>query len=114
MSKELRTAERVQVDLRARWEANFDEREGSVADISTGGCFILTGGEVSPLELTRVEIELPSGSWIRLWGQIVYAVEDMGFAVRFAGVGDMEMEMLKNFIDYARESNNVLCPAAAR
>ena len=112
MSKELRTAERVQVDLRARWEANFDDREGSVADISTGGCFILTGGEVTPLELTRVAIELPTGGWIRLRGQIVYTVEEIGFAIRFAGAGDTEMGMLKNLIDYARESNNVLCLAS--
>ena len=99
-----RKAERVQVDLKARWEANFEQQTGNVSDISTTGCFILTAGDVSPMELTSIEIQLPTGRWIRLWGQVIYTAEEIGFAVRFAGVGDTEMEMLKNFIDYARKA----------
>jgi hypothetical protein len=98
MSREQRTAERVQVNLRARWEANFDQREGQVSDISTGGCFVLTAGEVSPMELIELEIELPTGRWLRLWGQVMYYAEEIGFGLRFTGVGDKELELLTSLI----------------
>lgn len=102
MSRNQRTAERVQVNLRARWEANFDEREGEVSDISTGGCFVLTAGEVSPMELIELEIELPTGRWLRLWGQVMYYAEEIGFGLRFTGVGEPEQTLLTYLIDHAR------------
>lgn len=43
---------------------------------------MLTGGEVSARELIR--LELARGEEITLlWGQVVYSVHEMGFAVRF-------------------------------
>ena len=105
MSRNQRTAERVQVNLRARWDANFDRREGSVSDISTGGCFVLTAGEVTPMELIELEIELPTGRWLRLWGQVMYYAEEIGFGLRFTGVGDAELAHITYLIKYARDSH---------
>lgn len=105
MTDKLRSAERVLVNLHARWDGNFDQREGTITDISTGGCFVLTAGEVSPMELVEVEIELPTeGRWVRLWGQVMYFVEEIGFGLRFAGINDEQLALLKRVIEQARDN----------
>ena len=99
---ERRIAERVRVHLNARWEGVLARREGVISDISATGCFILTSDEVEAGELVRLEIETPSEGWIYLWGEVVYLIEEMGFALRFTGAGESEQTMLALLIDYYR------------
>lgn len=77
-----RTSERIRLNLGARWESLGNQGRGSVADLSLMGCFILTAGEVSPGELIRLEILFPN-EVASLWGEVVYNVAEMGFALRF-------------------------------
>ena len=93
------------VNLNVRWDGNFDQREGTVTDISTGGCFVLTAGEVSPMELIEIEIEFPTeGGRVRLWGQVMYFIEEIGFGLRFAGINDEQFALLKRVIERARDN----------
>ena len=82
--KSRRTVERIRVSLNARWQGFFEQHEASVCDISVGGCFVLSEGEVSTMELIQIEIQLPTGDWVCLWGQVVYCCEEIGFGLRFA------------------------------
>ena len=102
MTKERREKERVRADLEAQWEGVLARRDGRVVDISAGGCFILTDDEVREEELIRLEINLPTDRRIYLWGEVVYKVEEMGFALRFTGTEPAEQEMLKLLLDYLR------------
>jgi hypothetical protein len=97
-----RSAERVQVSLDARWEGVLAQCAGTVVDLSTTGCFILTSDLVAAEELIRLEVELPTGGVMYLWGQVVYKVSEMGFGIRFTGVSDAERQLLELLIDYAR------------
>ncbi len=105
MEEERRTAERFKVSLPARWEGVLDRHEGVVTDISTNGCFILSAGAVTKGELVRIEIQLPTEGWIYIWGEAVYQQEEIGFAVRFTGSGEQELEMLRLLIEYVREQS---------
>jgi hypothetical protein len=58
---------------------------------------------VKPKELIRVEIQLPTEGWLYLWGEVVYRIEEMGFALRFTGISDMEQAMLDLLLDFMRE-----------
>jgi hypothetical protein len=102
ITKERRKRERVRADLEAQWEGVLARRDGRVVDISASGCFILTDDEVRAEELIRLEIQLPTGRKIYLWGEVVYKVEEMGFALRFTGSDETELQMLAALIDYAR------------
>lgn len=102
MTRERRETERVRADLEAHWEGVLARRDGTVVDISSSGCFILTADDVKPEELIRLEIRLPTGRWIYLWGEVVYKIEEMGFALRFTGSDETELQMLGILIDYAR------------
>jgi hypothetical protein len=102
ITKERRENERVRADLEAHWEGVLARRDGRIVDISSSGCFILTTDEVREEELIRLEIQLPTGRRIYLWGEVVYKVEEMGFALRFTGSDETELQMLGMLIDYAR------------
>ena len=101
---ERRRAERVHTDLDARWEGVLAASRGSVVDLSCSGCFVLTNDDVQPRELIRLEIKMPTGRDIYLWGEVVYQIAEMGFALRFTGSDETEHRMLAACLDYLRES----------
>lgn len=96
--QERRAAERLRIDLNARWEALRTQGRGAVCDLSALGCFVLTTAEVNPGELIRLEVNFPQevGS---LWGQVVYVVAEMGFALRFAITDEAERDSLARLIE---------------
>jgi hypothetical protein len=96
--QERRAAERLRIDLHARWEALNTQGRGAVCDLSSLGCFVLTRAEVKPGELIRLEINFPEErTW--LWGQVVYAVAEMGFALRFAFGNETDRRVLSALIE---------------
>lgn len=96
--QERRTAERIRINLKARWEGLISQGRGAICDLSSAGCFVLTGGEVTVGELVRLEIQFPNQIAL-VWGRVVYAVAEMGFALRFAFSGDSEMRELEQAIE---------------
>jgi PilZ domain len=99
-----REARRFQVRLNARWEGVLAQRTGTIVDISSTGCFLLTSDEVTPKELIRIEIQLPTERWIYLWAEVVYQISEMGFALRFTGSTETEQAMLNLLLDNLDES----------
>jgi PilZ domain len=95
--QERRAAERLRIDLNARWEALRTQGRGAVSDLSSLGCFVLTSGEVKPGDLIRLEINFPEET-VSLWAQVVYAVAEIGFAARFAFGGEDERRFLEGMI----------------
>jgi hypothetical protein len=81
--RERRRARRYRVNLRARWEGRRAARDATVTDISEYGCFVLTDDLVDRRETVRLEIELPRGGRITVWGKVVYQAEEIGFALDF-------------------------------
>ena len=98
MQYDTRSAPRIRVNLPARWEGVLEQREATVTSLSINGCFLLSGGEVKPKELLRIEIDLPDGEPVYCWGEVVDEAYDIGFAVRFNVLEDAEHERLTNFI----------------
>ena len=100
--EEKRSTERVEVSLDARWEGVLAQCAGTVVDLSMTGCFILTSDLAAHDELIRLEVELPTGGVVYLWGEVVYKISEMGFGVRFTGVSGADRTMLELLLDYAR------------
>jgi hypothetical protein len=95
---ERRQHERVEANLDALWEGVLIRHTGTVVDISATGCFILTQDDVKPKELVRLEVVLPDGRRIYLWGEVVYQIPEMGFAVQYTGTDESEHELLEEFL----------------
>ena len=80
---ERRRHERVNIYLKARWEGLLGRYEGTLSDISAGGCFILSESQTTLRELIRLEIELHTGEWVKVWGEVTNQFEGVGFGVRY-------------------------------
>ena len=94
MKKERRQAERVKVDLRASWEGSLTQLEGTIVDLSITGCFILSDDRVRVGELIRVAIQPLKQGPLYIWGEVIYQIPEMGFAVRFTGADDADLKRL--------------------
>ena len=96
--QERRAAERLRIDLKVRWEALRTQGRGAVCDLSSLGCFVLTSADVKPGDLIRIEIKFPQDIAL-LWGHVAYAVEEIGFALRFAFADDADRHSLSRLIE---------------
>ena len=74
------------------------EGRGAVSDLSSTGCFVLSGGEVTNSELIRLQIDFPRNVGL-VWGRVVYSVADVGFALRFRFGSDEERRALGRLLD---------------
>ena len=104
MSQERRKAPRAKVNLPARWEGVLSQQGGNVTDLSNTGCFVLSGGEVEPRELIRLEITFPDQSQIYPWAEVVEEASEIGFAVKFTSLEDDEASRLSKFVANALAS----------
>ena len=91
----------MRTNINVRWETLKSQGRGAVSDLSASGCFVLTGGEVVPHELARLDIML-SGEVMTLWGSVVYAISEMGFAVRFVVDSEADRQTIERIITKAR------------
>lgn len=92
--QERRSANRLRTNINVRWETLKTQGRGSVCDLSSSGCFVLSGGEVTRGELTRLDL-LVSDEMLTVWGTVVYAIAEMGFAVRFLFGGREEEDFMR-------------------
>ncbi len=82
MMEERRRAQRLRTNINVRWESLKTQGAGQVCDLSATGGFVLSGGEVNQGELLQMRL-IFEDEIVGLWGQVIYAVREMGFAVRF-------------------------------
>ena len=80
--EERRRAQRLRTNINVRWESLKTQGAGQVCDLSATGGFVLSGGEVNQGELLQMRL-IFEDEIVGLWGQVIYAVREMGFAVRF-------------------------------
>lgn len=100
---ERRKTKRAPVELPARWESASGAHTASVGNISVGGCYVESAGRVSTGDPIKVEIQLPTGRWIYLWGVVAHRITNHGFAIRFTVVEEKEREMLNLLMEYVSE-----------
>lgn len=94
-----REASRVPVSIDASWEGLMAQCGGLVVDLSEAGCFILTSDRVTAGETVWLEMRPLPGERVRVWGEVVYQVPEMGFALRFV---EQESGELSNYLGRLR------------
>jgi PilZ domain len=96
--QERRQAERFRTNLQSRWESLLAHGRGEVVDLSATGCFMLAAAQLKADDLVRLQIQFPD-HLLFLWGQVVYQIPEMGFAVRFVFSEENEALELRNLIE---------------
>ena len=95
-----RRYERVTLPLEARWEGLSGRHPARLSDLSLGGCFVESLGQVLVGESIQFDIQLPTGRWISLGGEVMYHQPNLGFGVRFKELPELEREMLASLVEY--------------
>jgi len=97
---ERRADERFKVSFRIQlMRADSPEVEGTVSDLSAGGCFVESDADVQEDDLVKLRFDLPGRGDLTVWGNVAFWIKDTGFGVRFSafsqgGARDKLMDLL--------------------
>ena len=106
---ERRKKSRIKINLQVSWEGARAQLRGSIVDLSTSGCFILSDDQVRVGELIRITIHTAQFGPLYIWGEVVYQISEMGFAARFTGADETDIKHLTLIVKsglYSLEENN--------
>ena len=103
MSNERRRSKRKRLLLEAKWESMSHRHEARVDDVSLGGCFVNTYGKVELHEPVNLEIQLPSGEWLPLRGEVASSQPGVGFGISFISLSEDETAALRELMLSAEE-----------
>jgi hypothetical protein len=97
--EERREEKRKEMTLDVRWEGGSGRHTARISDLSLGGCYLDTLGQVSVGEIVNLEIKLPSGEWLPLRGSVAFHHPGLGFSICFTFLTDEEQYHLSQLID---------------
>jgi len=86
---------RVPVFLDVIWEGAGGKSEARTSDLSLGGCFIDTIGQVAVGEMISFKLRPPSGEWIELQGEVTYELARFGFGVSFKDLSEESQKQVE-------------------
>jgi len=92
---------RLNVSLDAVWDEKHTAR---VTDLSTGGCYMDTVGEVQQGEIVGFRVLLPDDDWLYLEGEVRHHTPGAGFGVQFVDLNDEQQEKLDWVLRIAAEA----------
>jgi SAM-dependent methyltransferase len=98
MKDEKRASHRIATNLPVRWHGVSGSHEDRIEDLSRTGCFVNTKRAVDVGEMVNLSIQLPSGVWLPLRGEVVFFQQMTGFSVAFAIDDDKLREQLDELI----------------
>lgn len=93
-----RNEKRWDVCLDAVWDGKSGNHDARVTDLSEGGCYVDTLGDATVGEILRFKLQLPSGDWLDLIGQVAHETPPLGFGMKFVDLTDEQREILHSLI----------------
>lgn len=100
-----RSKPRLSVSLDAVWERT-DAPPTRISNLSEGGCFLDTVGEVSQGEIVGFRVLMPDEDWLYLEGEVRHHVRGIGFGVQFVDLNDDQQEKVRELIRIAKQSGS--------
>ncbi|MEO6390639.1 MAG: PilZ domain-containing protein [Pyrinomonadaceae bacterium] len=98
MNEDRRTTQRANANLTVKWEGVVGSDSGTVSDLSVEGCFVLCSGQVMESEPVRLQFSFPDFKSVPLLGEVVYQVNEIGFALRFVNLTPAQVEFLRQLM----------------
>jgi len=97
-----RSKPRLSVHLDAVWQAEDERHSARVTDLSEGGCYLDTVGEVMVGEIVAFRVLLPDDEWLYLEGEVRHHSHGRGFGVQFVDLNEEQTENLRRLLEIAR------------
>ncbi len=92
--QERRAIRRQKVTIDVEWEGPDGRRDGTLSDLSEGGCFVLSAGEVSAGDRVRLYLPLGEGMKVEVLGEVRNHVFDIGFALQFQSPTEAQIDVI--------------------
>ena len=108
-----RAKPRLRVSLDAMWDSSTEAHSARVTDLSEGGCFLDSVGEVRLGEIVGFRILLPDDDWLYLEGEVRHYSAGRGFGVQFVELNDEQIEKLQALIKRATQKGGGTGPLSA-
>ncbi len=100
---ERRSGKRWDVSLDAVWDGKSGNYTARITDLSDGGCYMDSLGDVSMGELVHLKLQLPGGEWLEVKGEVAHHTPPVGFGIRFLDLSDQQLLTLRSFIEYLKD-----------
>ena len=100
---ERRRKERLSVSLNAMWDSSTQAHSARITNLSEGGCFLDSVGEVRRGEIVGFRVLLPDDDWLYLEGEVRHHGSE-GFGVQFVDLNDEQTERLQWLLTLAKEA----------
>ena len=91
----------------AVWDGESGNYGARVTDLSEGGCYVDSLCEASVGEILTIKLQLPTGQWFELTGEVAHHTPPIGFGLRFINLTDEQLENLRALISSLRPRNGV-------
>ena len=101
---ERRAKPRLSVNLDAVWDRDEQRQSATITDLSEGGCYLDTVGQVMTGEIVAFRVLLPDGDWLYLEGEVRHHRHGLGFGVQFVDLNDEQHEKLLLLLSIAEDA----------
>jgi hypothetical protein len=99
-----RTKPRLRVSLDAMWDSSTEAHSARITNLSEGGCFLDSVGEVRSGEIVGFRVLLPDDDWLYLEGEVRHYTRGIGFGVKFVDLNEEQTEKLQWLLKLAKEA----------
>jgi len=99
-----RTKPRLSINLGAEWDSAEGKRSARISNLSEGGCYLDSVGDVRRGEIVGFRILLPDDDWLYLEGEVRHYTSGEGFGVQFVDLNEEQDAKLKDLITRTSES----------
>lgn len=107
-----RSKPRLSVSLNAVWDSSTEVHSALITDLSEGGCYLDSVGEVNEGEIVGFRILLPDEDWLYLEGEVRHHSAN-GFGVQFVDLNKEQTEKLQWLLRLAKEAGPDADPMSA-
>jgi len=94
------------------WDGATEVHSARITDLSEGGCYLDSVGEVRRGEVVAFRILLPDDDWLYLEGEVRHHGAN-GFGVQFLDLNEEQTENLQRLLRIAKEAGPDAQPMSA-
>ena len=95
----------LSINLDAVWERTGDAPAARITNLSEGGCFLDTVGEVRQGEIVAFRVLMPDeDEWLYLEGEVRHHIKGIGFGVQFLDLNQDQEAKVLELIEMAKEN----------
>ena len=98
-----RSKPRLNISLDAMWDSSTQAHSARLTNLSEGGCYLDSVGEVRRGEIVGFRVLLPDGDWLYLEGEVRHHTVGEGFGVLFTELNEEQSEKLRWLLKLAAE-----------